>query len=572
MDINSNFLKDDINNIRDSYLNELQKTKNSSYSKNIGNIISTSTAMLNFDEKHNKIEKEFNDLFTNYEISNTNFKKLINAEVNINISSIDNRINFNKQNLNNTLSSNTPRGDVEMSSESHREAPILSGNSNLNSNNENEFSLFRNEKKEDNQNESINLRSKTGTKEVIYHNQNSTTNDLNKNNQIQNSNLIDNKSGNMKNIGYLNTFQDDSKITYPSFKQESIDSSGKKANSPIKLKSQHNIPDIDHGIKQIFPNKSNTYSCFSNYLIGIKSRPNNEVIVYNTLKNELKTMKIEENSFDFDDKAFSKSSVFPYENSKYVNIGNGVLVTGGNFQRSSSDNCFCINVITDDNGLERVKISKYQNMISKRERHNILYLEDHKQVVVCSGFYLKNCEFTDLFGDKKWRKLPDLEESRGNATMFYLNNRYIYLLGGFKVNESTGEYLNSLEYMDFEKKDKWNFLKIETLTQQNLRISAMGCISINQDKMLLVGGYDGTSYLRSGFEVQFNQGIVSSFERRENLLPRGSIFFSNPMFIKITEKIYFNFELQAKGIEYDKDKNEFNFLSQAPGNSNIRDG
>jgi len=304
------------------------------------------------------------------------------------------------------------------------------------------------------------------------------------------------------------------------------------------------------------------------YYIGLKSKPNNEITVYNSGTNRFNNLKIDESCYSIEDNSYPFPLIFPYENSKYVNIGaNSALITGGNSQRTSTDHCYKITISapSDNNQTEKVNICKYANLLTKRERHNTLFLPDLNQVLVCGGFYVKSCEFTELNGSerKKWKKLPDLAESRGNATMFYLNNRYVYILGGFKVNDSTGEYLNSLEYIDIIKKDKWNFLRIESLgIPVSLRISAMGCVGLGENRILLIGGYDGTSYLKSGFAVDFEDGIVKNFERKDNLLPRGSIFFSNPMFMKVSENVGFNFELQAKPIVYDYQKNEFKFFLQ----------
>ena len=180
--------------------------------------------------------------------------------------------------------------------------------------------------------------------------------------------------------------------------------------------------------------------------------------------------------------------------------------------------------------------------------------------MVCSGFYVKNCEISNLT-DKKWNKLPDLSETRGNATMFVVNQSFVYVMGGFKVTDSNGEYLNSLEFMDMNKKDKWTIVEMDTINPNYIiKISAMGCLGIEDNKMLLIGGYDGSAYLKTGFEVDFSEeGEIKSINKKENLLQKGSIFFSNPMFMKISNHLYFNYELQAKGIYYDSAKNEFNF-------------
>lgn len=348
------------------------------------------------------------------------------------------------------------------------------------------------------------------------------------------------------------------------------------------INSNSNLPIINRSNENIISNQVQSGNNFNNlfvselpinsrsihiksnkaYFIGLKSRANNELILFNSNTQSLKTVRIDESCYESN--AYpGRSNNFPFENSKYVNIGNGALVTGGTNNKMLTDSAFKISV---NENTEKISISKYSNMISKRERHNILFLENLNSVVACSGFYIKNCEITDLT-EGKWRKLPDLHEPRGNGTMFYINKKYVYIMGGFKVMEQTGEYLNSLEYIDITApKEKWNILHMnEMFGKYEIKISAMGVLDKEtHNKIILVGGYDGNAYLKSGYEARYNaDGQIESFEKKENLLSRGAIFFSNPLFMRISNELWFNFELQARGILYDSQKDEFSILNPA---------
>lgn len=539
-------------------------------------------------------------MYNNYRLAVANFRKEVKIpELSMRSFASDSQIGFESRrsiigNLNSNANLNlnynaqrglTPRDDV----------PMNYSNSNSKEQIKNEFSIFdgqiNNESanmdktaknpiypsfNDSSKNYNFNLNQQnapitTSSKNLIYHNQGINTPNSNLNApkaaaSLKDFNLSVADSNRNFQASAVDSKQNDS---FDSKIPKQIPSRNLIPEDKQKQKSSENIPLIPTSNQnQSISNKMTKELNENAYFIGIKSKPNNEVVTYNKFTNIIKTLKIDESCYLHDEKNSYKQALFPYENSKYVNVGgNSALVTGGNFQKASTDHCFKITIIapSDDNQTEKLTISKYPNMISKRERHNIVHLPDINQVVVCSGFYVKGCEYTDLnsIDSKKWRKLPDLSESRGNATIFYLNNRFIYILGGFKVNESTGEYLNSLEYMDFLKKDKWNLIKMENLTAHSIRISAMGVIGLDKDRVLLVGGYDGSSYLKSGFNVEFEDGVIKSFEKKENLLSRGSIFFSNPMFMKLNDNLCFNFELQAKAILYDYYKTEFQFVVQS---------
>lgn len=684
LDINLDFLKENSEKIRNSYLEELKKVQENVYTKKVGNFINNTTSILNYEEKVKTVEKDLAELYTNYQLAITNFKKeaknsesaarAFGSESHLSQESSKRILNSSNSlnsglNLQNGL---TPRDDVEMTSANAfapakaqvknefsvfdsqldnsegvgniPKYPSFSSNfnskqnnnnkNNSNSNNVNSSNASNNNLTNNpfnnynsNNNPGNNFGNPAASKEspsamkkdLIYHNQSTPSSNLNAASfassigpanssgaaaspldansflsikqaggaAAQQSNPFGSQAGGAgQSNSNLNSSQKLPDVNSTSTQFNYNNNNNNPSNIPIITQLDAKATDITLIPNSIIANANNpnpnqnNYQAFSTYFIGIKSKPNNEIITFNTLTNTLKPLKIDESSYAIDDRSFIRPQLFPYENSKYVNIGaNSALITGGNSQKSASDHCFKLTVIaaSDSNGSEKVQISKWPNMHTKRERHNILFLPDTRQVLVCSGFYVKSCEYLELPSNLsaqqgnnseslRWRKLPDLAEPRGNGTMFYLNNRFIYVLGGFKVNDSTGEYLNSLEYMDFTLKDRWNLLNFENLNaQHSLRISAMGCVGLENNRILLVGGYDGSSYLRSGFAAEFEEnGTVRGFERRENLLPRGSIFFSNPMFMQISENVWFNFELQAKGIVYDKSRAEFSIFGQ-PG-------
>jgi hypothetical protein len=243
-------------------------------------------------------------------------------------------------------------------------------------------------------------------------------------------------------------------------------------------------------------------------------------------------------------------------------------VTGGNVNRAPSDHVFRL-YLTKDDDTEKLQITRYSNMNTKRERHNILFIERLNIVVCCAGFYTNRCEYTNL-NDQRWNKLPDMSGQRGNGTLFCVNSRYVYCLGGFRVNESAGIYLNNLEFLDIEEQIfkgncVWNLIDLRQYSE-DMKISAMGVIHQNKNSIILVGGYDGNKYLKESWEINFdeNSNMLMMFkndEKKVNLF-KGSVFFSNPTFMNITDDILLNFELQAKSLWYSK--NNLGFIEKNP--------
>ena len=56
--------------------------------------------------------------------------------------------------------------------------------------------------------------------------------------------------------------------------------------------------------------------------------------------------------------------------------------------------------------------------------------------------------------------ISPLHKARGNASMAYVNERYVYILGGFELEEKAkGNYLNDMEYFDINNFGKgWTMI------------------------------------------------------------------------------------------------------------------
>jgi len=85
------------------------------------------------------------------------------------------------------------------------------------------------------------------------------------------------------------------------------------------------------------------------------------------------------------------------------------------------------------------------------------------------------------FEDKKWKFLSFMNIEREIFAYSQVNNRYIYVFGGFNVN-----HLDSIERYDIIN-DKWQLMnyKMKRPMQNSTAVTISG------DKIALVGGYNG---------------------------------------------------------------------------------
>ena len=218
---------------------------------------------------------------------------------------------------------------------------------------------------------------------------------------------------------------------------------------------------------------------------------------------------------------------FP-DNSKYINLGSSLLITGGYINKQMTNMCSTVIVSRNEktNEFEAIAIN-YGKMIEGRERHNIVYLDDRKSVLVCSGFFNKNSEITNLEqGD--WRQLPQMNEVRGNATIAYVNKRYVYVIGGYKIPDTRmgpGIYLGDCEYFDLNEENKgWRSIKF---WDNRLKLSAMGVVPYDNHTFIICGGYDGAQYKKDAYKVVVDDKDNPTVEKLVNTLPDCFIFLHN---------------------------------------------
>ena len=282
----------------------------------------------------------------------------------------------------------------------------------------------------------------------------------------------------------------------------------------------------------------------------------NILMVFNQ-NSEMKYLKITKNNFENPSDSFIN---FP-DNSKYVNIGNSIVLTGGLINRYLINSCYLITINKSQNNEEyEVKIKPFGKMKYARERHNIIYLPDKKIVLVCSGFYNKGTEYTEI-NNIEWKYIGEMNEERGNATIAYINQRYIFVFGGFKVLDNkiaknNGFYHGNYEYLDFNNLNNGWIQK--EFNNMSIQISVMGVISFNNNQLILCGGFNGKQK-KDVYKVDCSDVNSVNVEKMDITLPGNFIFIHNN-FIQI-ENDFYNLELNGNYIKFSPENMEFTCIN-----------
>jgi len=260
----------------------------------------------------------------------------------------------------------------------------------------------------------------------------------------------------------------------------------------------------------------------------------------------------------FNDKSVKMDDFF--NNCRYVNLGFSVLITGGLANSCSVPNSYLLIVnrnqlasIGADNSIQ-ITIIPYSSMNDARERHCMINLPNRSKVLVCSGFLKKSVEIVDM-RTGTWASLGGLSEIRANATGAYINNKYAYIFGGFKLENSKGIYNNNCEVLDLNNEQSvWKLIDFENkFSNNNIKITAAGVLNYSNEKVLLCGGYNGTVYLKEVYCVEHNDNNLDVFDKTKLQLAEELIFFHSA-FVKCGGS--------AVNFDYKMDLNVYNPLTK----------
>ena len=278
--------------------------------------------------------------------------------------------------------------------------------------------------------------------------------------------------------------------------------------------------------------------------IHLNEDNHNFIFIYNNQKKEINCYQVyQENN----------NIKFPFYRSKGINVNNSYYITGGYERKNEQSNiCFKLSYNNDN-----IIIKEDSKMNFIRASHNILYIPSKNRIVVCSGENDKECEYLDLNNknNRKWIKFSKLNEYRGNASMFCINERFIYCVGGYNfINQCVSQ---GYEVLDLDDKNLfWKFYHISDL----LNICLMGVVNIDNKNIILVGGESNEKYLNNVYHVILddNKSKISSVNERKNIIDKEIMFYNSQNFININDK-FIGFDCYAKYIEYDNNAKIFNY-------------
>ena len=284
-------------------------------------------------------------------------------------------------------------------------------------------------------------------------------------------------------IPYISVLKDEEKDenkkmkNYTYMNKKNINYFKRKSSDQIIIIEQENQDKEKEKEKNYEEKKNDTNSNIYYYLYGIDR--NNLLHIFDlSNKRWITSKKIFELNLDQNAESFRND--YRYEGTIIYNILSGVYILTG----EKTDILYYYNSYTET-------VSKICKFNYGHNNGSIRYDEQNKYLYILGGKNTTYCEYYSL-EDKKIYKLPNLLKDRANGS-FIISEGKLFGFFGFCYSEDT--YVNSIEFLDLEKMDKWEELSNINYLKENIIFNIESVATMyyknNKTKILIYCGIEG---------------------------------------------------------------------------------
>ena len=185
-------------------------------------------------------------------------------------------------------------------------------------------------------------------------------------------------------------------------------------------------------------------------------------------------------------------SLFP-EGCRHILIENNLYIIGGtNHVRQPINIVLCYNILFGT-------LKRLQDMVFPHSYHTVEYLENFDSIICIGGENSNQCEIMDL-ENKKWIKLPNLNNPRGNANIYYnnLTSELFALFGICGIMCEKINYSDSIEVLELKDIDKgWIIVDYYKTPGLNLKLNYCMTIPFTKEQLLIYGGSNMRSFSKN---------------------------------------------------------------------------
>ena len=129
-------------------------------------------------------------------------------------------------------------------------------------------------------------------------------------------------------------------------------------------------------------------------------------------------------------------------------------------------------------------VSKLKNFKYNHKYGALLMLPNTEGLLIISGESTNKCEIIN-FSNNSVEDFPSLKHQRANAGYCFIGKT---LFGFYGFDYMTNSYVNTIEYIDFEKGIEWNEIQTK---DTSMELKSHSCLFVNSNEILIVGGVRG---------------------------------------------------------------------------------
>ena len=310
---------------------------------------------------------------------------------------------------------------------------------------------------------------------------------LNKERQSKNQNEMINKNKNINNKRGTNIKKYRSNNTNNKLMSNYI--SKMKSNNNVnkeKLDFEKMDPSNQYNIKSVsylsnYTNRYNSLKEIAKPIIGSNHiqlffQKNQKIIRKNT------TLNKDEHGY----------SLFP-EGCRHILIENNLYIIGGtNHIRQPINIVLCYNILFGT-------LKRLDDMVFPHSYHTVEYLENFDSIICIGGENSNQCEIMDL-ETKKWLKLPNLNNPRANANIYYnnLTSELFVLFGICGIMCEKVNYSDSIEVLELKDIEK-GWIRVDYYKTPGLNLKVNYCMTIpfTKEQLLIYGGSNMRSFTKN---------------------------------------------------------------------------
>ena len=319
---------------------------------------------------------------------------------------------------------------------------------------------------------------KISIKDNIYFNRNSTNTANNINPSRTSKNDKRGKSA-KKEKSSNKVIQNYIKMKLNKYEQNKINNVNKLDLENVDPASQYNIKSVSY-----LSNYTNRYNSLKEIAKPIIGTNQIQLFFQKGQKITRKTTSLNKEEHGY--------SLFP-EGCRHILIENNLYIIGGtNHVRQPINIVLVYNILFGT-------LKRLPDMNFSHSYHTVEYLENFDCIISIGGENSNQCEIMNL-EDKKWRKLPSLNNSRANTNIYYnnLNSELFVLFGICGIMCDKINYSDSIEVLELNNiKKGWIIVDYYKTPGLNLKVNYCMTIPFTKEQLLIYGGSNMRSFTKN---------------------------------------------------------------------------